>query len=236
MSSSFKPAFKVANMMLPGGGLGDSKCITTTLDFTVNSSIHFDLELEQTQSQIDFVQTLYADNSLNLNALQFVFPGGQIVKVPAGAQGYYPITPAFGKFECTVSTTVAALLSAVQIQLLNVPIPAMQWGPITVNAVVTASMTPVQKNSTETTYTAADAADHIALAANAARTRVVFQAHPNNNGPVAYSYDAAATLAGSINLFPGQQFDSGTGPVDARAIHIIAANAGNVVIFQEQGA
>lgn len=222
-----KPAFKTGVMLRP---VEYPLSIPIVLDFSTDSEIDFDLEREQTLGNIDFIQTIFVDNKDNTAAVDFKFAGGQTLRIPAGAQGYYPVTCEFGKFRAVITTTPSNPL-LIPIQLLNVPVSSQQWGPITVNAAVTAAATPIVKNMTQTKFVLTGG-DDILLAANGARTKLRLKAQPNNAQPFAFNYGAAAVLADNENVMPGFVFDSGTGPVSGQQIRGIGT-AGDIVIITE---
>lgn len=200
------------------------------LDFTSVAEISGDLEKELTNGTIDQIQSVYIDNSANANSFTLTFLGsGQRIVVPAGAQNMYPVlAPAPLRYKA--ATTIAAVI--VPISFTNVPLPLAQWGPMTVNvAAVNASMVPVQKNVTTTNFVLTGAADNV-LAANAARTRLVLQAAPNNAGPIAINYGAAPALGTTLMLGPGEKWDSSVGPVSAQQVRAIGT-VGDILIMQE---
>jgi len=220
--------FPVANGFAP---VELSKAISAVFDFTNTSYYDVDFTQIQQSGAVAFIQSIYVDNTGNANALTFVFDiTNQRVVVPAGAQGIWPvIAPVSAK--CRVSTTQAAVTC--KAQFLNVPMPLTQWGPVTVNVQnVNASFTPVQKNATSTQVAMTGASVPL-LAANAARTRVIIQNHPNNANPIAINFNAAAVLATGFILMPGEKYDSATGPVDARAINAIGTNLDLVNILEQ---
>ncbi len=219
-------AFPVFNGYAPAQG---PKAINIPLDFTNTARIEFDTVQEEQNGEIQYIQTVYVDNASNPNALTLQFDQTmQRIVVPAYAQGPWPVICG-SNFRCVATTTEGVVCSAI---LLNVPMPLAQYGPVTVNANVTANATPVQANITATSN-AMTGGDDAVLAANVARKRVTIQAAANNAGPIAIVFGGGAPVLGTdIGLGPGERWDSGTGPVDARALHAIGT-AGDVLNIWE---
>jgi hypothetical protein len=224
-----KTSFPVFNGYGPAQG---AQCVPISLDFSVNNQIDFDIVSEVNSGIIDFAQSIWVDNSLNAAAVTFQFSQtGQKLVVPAYAQGIWPvIAPA--ALRCVATTTPAANLT-VPIILLNVPMPMTQYGPVSVGVLnVTADATPIQADVTVTSVSLSGISE-VAIAANAARKRLIIQAHPNNAGPIAFNWGAgAAVLASCPNLLAGQSFDTGVGPVSTQALNIIGT-ALDVLTIQE---
>lgn len=128
-SANSKPAFGVFNGLAPEEL---PKGLPYTYDFSTDTAVSFDLQLENTNGIIQMVQSVYVDNSDNNAALTLRFTiTGQRLVVPANSQGIWPVIAPL-QTQITASTTPAADLR-VHIILLNVPMPYTQWGPITVN-------------------------------------------------------------------------------------------------------
>lgn len=220
--ANIKTGFRVGNMWHPTAHplameLGP-------FDFSTLSSYTFDLEREQTNNQIDFVQTLYVNNFDNLNTLTILLPGGQELNIPAGASGYYPAVCEWGKFVAVISTTPAANLS-IQVIAMNVPVASQQWGPIDVNvAAVTATFTPTVGTFNDHSGNAGANAQLFAANALALRRLVQNPATSINSIFIAFS-NADASLAGHVEIPPGASFDTGTGPIDTTRWNIYAAAA-----------
>lgn len=207
--------------------------LAISYDFSVNASYLDDLLPELTSGQIEFVQSVFIDNSANLNPLLIQFLQGpqQPIQAPAQSQGYYNVTMG-GDVRYKISTTPAAALN-VKLIFSNVKREQQTWGPITVNvAGVTAVFTPEIANITTSSFTLTGG-DDVILAANPARKRLRFQAAFGNAAPFAINYGAAAVLASNVNYTAGQEpYDSGSGPVTPQAIHA-KGTAGDIVNIEE---
>lgn len=112
------------NQMLPPSG---PKFLPLRMDFTSGNTLAFDLSTLQDRGFISQIQTLYADNSNNGSPLVLTFgtPGAQNITVPAGFQGYYPVL-----FPDHTLSAFSAGAVAVNISLINVPIPPTHWGAV----------------------------------------------------------------------------------------------------------
>lgn len=206
---ALKSSYKSGVMLRPAG---DPLSIPYSLDFSSASSIVFDLEKEQTLQYIDFVQSIFVSNYSNTAVLTITFSGGQVIHVPAGAEGYFPVSAEFGKFVVKFETTPTANL-AIPVIFMNVPVASQQWGPLTVNvAGVTATFTPTAATATLGSQVAAASAQLFAANVNAKR-RIVQNPAANLN-PIYISFGGTAADATSFQLTPGQVFDTGTGPID----------------------
>lgn len=117
----------VFNALVPKEG---PKALAINAPFTSqNSSFSIDLTLSQTQQYISVVQGLFVDNSLNADIVEISIGGntGQVIKFPAGGQGYIPIL-ASKPTNFVVSTQGAVNVLFI---FLNVPVPAIIWGDST---------------------------------------------------------------------------------------------------------
>lgn len=118
-------AFKIFSMVLPKKG---PKVIPVTADLQAVQSVDIDLTENINNGFIDFVSTVFIDNSENGQELQITVIGGtgQIIKAAANTQGYYRIL-ATNPPKFTVETTGAV---AVPLQFLNTPeLPAVWSTP-----------------------------------------------------------------------------------------------------------
>jgi len=224
-----KTEFPIFNGQYPLSG--GPKGVPIVLDFGTVARREFDLIDATARGAIDFVQAIWIDNGDNLNALTLTFgQTGQRLVIPATAQGIWPVIAPQG-LRCVATTTIQANL-LVRTILLNVPMPMTQYGPVAFSGAVTASATPVQSNITATTFPLPDGLTNQALAANALRKRVVLQAAGNNAQRLTITFGAAAVLNQSLTLGPGERWDSGTGPVDGRALNVIGTAADVLNIWE----
>lgn len=213
-----------------------------TFDFSTTSSISDDLELEESQGQIDFVSGIYVDNRSNGNTTaDFVitFPGtGQTINVPPQAQGIFPVIAVQGcKF---VATCAAAVF--VTVQFLNCPVPTTQWGPVSVTITnVNANFNPVQITYTDRSgaIVAGGVAQQLA-AVNAARKGIMIinPVSAASQGiataeSIFINFTTAAVVSPpSIEISPGGSFNPGN-LVSTELISIIAATTGHKFTAKE---
>lgn len=113
-------AMKVANGFAPRNG---PLAMPVPLIFTVANGgiIPFDLYKEQSQDDIEFVQSVWVENHANPNPFEIQVLGtNQILKVPANTQGIYPLlAPSPVSLICRTSTYPLSM----KIILLNMPQP-----------------------------------------------------------------------------------------------------------------
>ena len=95
------------------------KCLPIRLDFSTNPSYTLDYSNQMNLGFLDMVQTLWVDNFGNAQILKItVLSSQQVLQIPAGAQGYFPVmcpNPVRLQFESTGATVQ-------QVTLLNFPV------------------------------------------------------------------------------------------------------------------
>lgn len=118
-----KPAVPVWNTLAP---INAGKAVMDLLDFSTDSSIDVSCADEQRGGTVEYVQTLWVDNSINTATLSILVKGtGQVIKVAPKTQGYYSVLSA-QEFKATISTTPAASL-LVTLGFINVEIEPSYW-------------------------------------------------------------------------------------------------------------
>ena len=211
---------QVFNGLAPKQG---PKMLGQVLDFSAVSEIDIDLFEQIVTGQIDYIQTIYVNNTDNNNAIQFEFEGTrQVLNVPANASGNFPVFVSGNSVRVKVTTPAVADLE-IPIIWLNVPMPLTQWGPVNVTANVSTAVqagaaTLVSDNTTAGTSAAL-------LAANAAAIRRVVQNPPTNAESIFINFGGVAASALTLALAPGQSFDTGSGPIDRTAWTVFSVNA-----------
>lgn len=220
------PAFKTGMMLRPKD---HPIALPISMDFTSEATQSVDLWAEQTNNTIDFVQALYVSNYSNSNVLTVSIVGGMIFHVPAGAEGWFPIAAEFGKFTAVFTTTPDAGL-VISALLANVPVASQQWGPITVNANVSADATPVGMTLTDYSGTAGASAQLFAANSNALQ-RIVQNPAANIN-PIYIAFGNVAATALSYQIPPGATFNSAIGPIDRTKWNIYAPAATPFVAYE----
>jgi hypothetical protein len=118
-----KPCVPTWNGLVPRFG---PKVLMDTLDFASDSSIDISTAEEQKSGAIEFIQSLWIDNSANSATVTVrIQHTGQVIKVAPKTQGYFPCM-AGGEFRATVSTTPAAGL-LVTVGLCNQNMEPALW-------------------------------------------------------------------------------------------------------------
>ncbi len=113
-------AFKVANGLAPRNG---PLAMMVPLIFSAANGgiITFDLYKEQSQDEIEFIQSIWVENHANPNPIEIQVLGtNQILKVPANTQGIYPlIAPSPVSLICRTATYPLTM----KLLLMNMPQP-----------------------------------------------------------------------------------------------------------------
>ena len=221
-----KTSFPVFNGYAPKEG---PKALPVPFDFSSVGTMSFDLLLENTEGILQFVQSVYVDNSDNPGPLTITFAQTrQRLIVPANSQGNYPVICP-DQTQVTMSSPVNA--SAVgRIILMNVPMPYTQWGPVTVNI---NAITPVVASNFSGTI-AAGGVSQVAIPANAARLGFTIQNASNEAEILLIDFGTAAAPGSAIELLPGQIFPPNGSPyISRQSINVRAATTGHAFIAKE---
>lgn len=215
------PSFEIANLRHPTQG---ARAVQLNLDFTSGErSIAGDFLLEVLDGRIDFIQSVFIDNSSNPDLVTLIFPGigkhGYKLVVPPNTQAMLPVIVPVGTVSYIVET-----LGDIELDLtfFNIPMPYYQAAslapPDPTPTVITGS------NTNHSGVIAAANVSQVAIPANANRLRVVIGNPPENVGSLWINFTNAATDDEfSQEILPGQQFDTASGPLSLDAINIIGA-------------
>lgn len=91
-------------------------------------SIQRDYANEQMQGSIEFIQSMYIDNSLNASAVTFVWDGMQYkIVCKANFQGIWPVLVPIGRCGVTVTAT-----NGVKVPVILFNVPQTYWNWVTV--------------------------------------------------------------------------------------------------------
>lgn len=229
-----RQAFPVSNGYAPQNG---PRALPISLDFTNQTFYQLDLVQEVEADVINIVQSIYVDNSANLNPVTFLFDQtNQRLVIPAGAQGTWPVITPKDAPRFVVSTTQAAVV--VNFILLNVPMAISPWGPIAVTVQnVNATFAPTVSNSVDR-GAVGTGADAVLMPANGARKRIQIENPSTAVASIFINFGAAATTnpgpgaPNSFEIMPGGYYDSSFGPVDGQAVHVFA-NLNALIIAKE---
>lgn len=136
-NSQGRVAWDVAFGQFPTKG---SRALPQLLDFTQESPVNVNLSYEQESLRLEFVQTLYIDNSSNANDLTMTMRAtGQAMIVLAGWQGYLPVLATADNCHISFSTSGTP---KIPVQFLSFPMPAILWpSTATANTVTTIANT-----------------------------------------------------------------------------------------------
>lgn len=100
--------------------------VNVALDFTAGDNVVGDLALEQSQGVIEYVQSIWIDNSLNTKSLSIIFSGmQQKITVKAGQQGLFPVLAAVGRFGWSAQSIGAAVV--VPTIMMNQEVTPFLW-------------------------------------------------------------------------------------------------------------
>jgi len=112
----------IPNTLRPKEG---PKAMNFVFDWTALGSYTIDLQNQQERNFLSMVQTVWIDNSLNMNVFAITFDTiNQTIRVAAQSQGYYPVMVINPPRFVAVSTIAAV---ATKIALINVPIEYATW-------------------------------------------------------------------------------------------------------------
>ena len=222
-------AFGAFNGMVPKEG---PKVLTYPFDFSSGSgTLEDDLLLENTNGVIQFVQSVYVDNSANPNPLTILFRiTRQKIVIPANAQGIWPVF-SIDQTQFQLSTTVNANAVGTLI-FLNVPMPLTQWGPQT----ITANVSPIQKagNIIDWSGTITTGGTfQVGIPANINTVGWIIQNPPDATEVLYVDFAVSGTIATSIQLAPGETLEQLSGVVFVGAVNIMAATTGHAYIIKD---
>jgi hypothetical protein len=214
------PSFEIANLRHPTQG---GRCIQVSFPFSDGAvAYQGDFVLEILDAKLDFIQSVYVDNSANADAFTLLIPGigtkGYNLVVPPNTQGMYPIVCPSGPMYYQAFSDGGV---DVDCTFFNIPMPYYQAASI---AQVAPPVTVITGNDNNFSG-ACTGADEIVVPANANRKRVVIANAPENNTSIWIRSGVAATENNnSQEVLPGQQYDTGSGPISLSDIHVIGAN------------
>lgn len=213
---------------------GKPKALPMFLDFSATGEIKGQLLFGEHEGLLEFVQSVFVDNSDNQHPLViYVDEPWQRLVIPAQSQGEFPIySPNPLKFRISTTQTDGLI---VKLSWKNVPGAFTPWGPITiqnVNATLTPTIAAVADHSGTV---AVGGTSQIAIPANANRKRFTIQNPGNAAASISINFGANATYppTDSLELFPGGTYDTAFGPLDLGNITVNAPNNGQVYIAKE---
>lgn len=219
-----RTAFPVFNGYAPKEG---PKALPVDFDFTTLGTFAFDLMLENSEGVIQFVQSVYVDNSDNPGALTMRFAQtGQRLVIPANSQGQYPVICP-DQTQVVMSCPVSALAKGRAI-FMNVPMPYTQWGPQTINANQNVIVSPSSKSTTQNGSGVIASANTSQLVFSQNNNRLgLFIENPSVSTGVLYvEFGTPATTGSSIQLLPGQSYQMTSTVITTDQVNVLSTTAG----------
>jgi hypothetical protein len=227
--SANRPAFQITARYAPSLG---SRAVQIGFDLADAALFEGDMYYEVENGKIDYIQSIKIDNADNPEQFILEFPGigerGDRVIAAPFTIGTYPIFIPVNSNVHYLARSVQADGVEVIVSFFNIELP------YSVNTVLSSAPAPSVVTGTATSGAVLlTGADQIALAANANRIRATIQNPPNNANSIWINFGIAATAdAGSQEIPPGQQFDTGTGPLSLADIHMIGTAGQSVNVTQ----
>jgi hypothetical protein len=226
--------------------LEGSRAIGVNFDFTLGATSILNANLADLG--MSMVQTMFIDNRNNLSAVTFQISGSnQFLACPPQSQAIFPILLMAKGAVSIIGASAGNVL--VPVQLLNSYIDPLLWnagnplisGAVTVSGTVTAQPLTGAYTNRSGAIAAAGVSQQLA-AANGTRRRL-FILNPStaagqNIAAAERLFINFTTAAGiddglSIELQPGQSFDSGQGPMTTELITVNAATIAHRYIAKE---
>lgn len=102
--------------------------LSMSLDFTSIGVLNVDLQREQSKGRLEFVQSVYIDNSNNQSTLTLKFLGtGQVIVAQPLTQGDYPVKVGTGIVRFTATASQGQTIPVI---FQNMPAQGFIWGPL----------------------------------------------------------------------------------------------------------
>lgn len=197
-----------------GNGLAPVKgprVIPVQLDFTLNASYEVEMTALQELDKAEFIQGVYADNSVNASPLIFFNrENGFTATIPPFSQGWVPL-PLSNPPHIKVSTAASLVINVL---FSTFPVPAAVWNS---NGVIIVSPSlPVSLKTQQTAIAVSNTAVNLS-ASSGMLTGVTIKADKNNVAAI-YVGNSGVTSANGFALYPGD------------SISIAVANTNNLWI------
>jgi len=126
-------AYRVFNGLAPAAY---PRSAPISVDLTTTTAQRVNLQQARDEDKIEWVQTIYADNSANTAPLIIQCAiTNQVITFPPGSQGYLPVLATEPDF---VFTSTGA--AKIQVQFITVAMPALLWDANTGTAIITANV------------------------------------------------------------------------------------------------
>lgn len=223
--NSAKASYRVHNGLAP---VRLPRALSQVLDFTSVSSISVHLTKARDEDKLEWVQTLFIDNSANTASVSVTAAiTNQTLVVPPGSQAYLPILAPEPEFLFVTSGG-----SLVPVQFLTSAYPAMIWATASSSSSVAITSLP-NGAVTEATPTMANAASVTLAASNSARKYLFIQNQSAGNimvslsGNVLTGIAPTATNIGMV-LVPGETWEASPGLCPVGAITAYQSSGGSI--------
>jgi hypothetical protein len=169
-----------------------SKALQQALDFSVENPVNINLSYEQASDKLEWVQTLYVDNSANPAALKVTFRNtNQAFSVPGGWQGYIPVLAPADNCHAAFSTSGTPV---VPVWFLNFPMAPELWPANGITPVINSNPAAILSGQVKIAATGTA----IQLPSNALVNGVTIRAKATNNAA-----GGTAGPAGDTNTVDG---------------------------------
>lgn len=184
---------KVYNCAVPQKG---SQVVSLNLDLSANTISIVDFTLSEFAGAIEFIQSLYIDNSLNAASLSVQCDiTNQIITIPHNSQAYVPVLVS-ERAKFTFSTSGGVV---VPVCFLNCPSPLAIWDTGNGTAVdLTVNIVGNAATDGSSTITAGGTAQNLFTGTVPVNGFAVYNPDPTNDIWVSDSTTAAANGTGSI--------------------------------------
>jgi hypothetical protein len=164
---SFQDTAAISNPAQSGYVPIHPRFLTYNLDFTTYGVLNIDLQRQQSHGRLEFVQSVYIDNSNNQSTLTLKFLGtGQSIVAQPLTQGDYPVKVGTGIIRFTATATPGQVIPVI---FQNIPASGVIWGP-TQGVLVTPALTNIPIN-----IAAANVGNNLIVAGVAATTIKVYR-------------------------------------------------------------
>lgn len=206
------------------------RALGVSLSLVANVAQNLELAKEELVKQLDFVQTLFVDNSQGTGTITIISKvHNQRLIVPPASMAYLPVLSTDQSQFSIVSTSTVIL----PVSFINVPMPAIVWSAVA----PTLAVAVIPKSATQGKVTlAAGATYQQALAANLARTGATLQ---NVGTHVMFLFFGAASpgvdTTTGFQIQPGQTMSASVGGLVCITDKIwVAGTINEILITAEQ--
>lgn len=213
------------NTKWPRGG---PKVIPVDLDFTSSGTLTFNWDHLLADGVIDFVQSIWIDNSDGTSTVDVYFDGAprsQRIRVQPYSQGLFPVTCPAQSLRFRAVSSSGIIVPAI---LYNMPLAYYASGPADGALVV-----PALTNAAISFQPAANGNNQL-VAANAAQSVKLYRALLTVDGPCALSFldgPGGTPLTGPLTMYAG-----GSITLQPSGVPWLQTSAGNALVLKSTAA